>query len=190
MGKLKIVTAKGYTQAEALEKSGLKIDAKFNVTPSFKKEGKPTGKYLEAFAFEALDSRKLTDVAGVGGVIVVESGVADTRERPYKVTPVTTKGSRKWKMVYEGVVGADKDGNGGTIVFSKDTKSEAETAGKAYVTENKVGLTVRVAKVVDGSIDKETKVKSAGQPIAMTIDYTPSINTAEGEYIFFGYEAE
>lgn len=192
MGKLKIVTATGYSVQDAYAKSGLSAEIKFDATIAFKKDGKPEGRHLELFAQEYLD-KKVKGAAGIGFSITVESGVADSRERPYKVENVVTEGARTWKTVYQGFVGADKDGLGGTLVCQKDTKGEAEEAGKAYVTANKVGpVVIRVGKEVTGSKvkDGDKVTLGAAQGVAMIINYTPSVNATEGKYIFFGIEAE
>lgn len=191
MGKLKIETAKGFSREEAFAKTELAkngVTLKFDATTAFKNDGKPEGRHLEAFVDE-YQQKRVKGVANVGFSITLEAGVADSRERPYKVENVVTKGARRWKTVYQGFVGANDKGVGGTLVFSKDTKGDAEEAGKAYVTENKVKVAVRMGKEVIGSIikvDKDDKGKpGAAQDVAMIINYTPSINATEGNYIFF-----
>lgn len=171
MGKLSIVTVTGFTREEAIASANLNLDVKFDATPAFKKAGAPTNPdYIYAFANE-YSQKKHKGLAGAGYFIVVESGVADSRERPYKVETVVTEGTRKYKTVYEGFAE-------GKLVFSKDLKSEAEEAAKEYVTANKVDVTVRLAKNV-----------VEGQETAMTVKYTPSINTKKGTYVLFGIEA-
>ncbi len=171
MATLKIATAQGFSKEEAFASLGLDLELKYDATTAWKKEEEPKANspYFDAFAHEHLQ-KKIKGLAGVACSVTVESGVADSRERPYKVDNVVTKGARKYKTVYEGFVGE-------TIVLSKDTKSEAEEAAKKYVTENRVDVEVRVRKEV-----KE------GQAVAMTVKYTPSLNTKKGTYIFFGYE--
>jgi len=171
MKKLVILTAQGYTKEEALASVSTTLDVKFDATPSWKTAGQPQGKRLEAFAEEHINS-KIKGATGIGYSLTVVAGSADTRERPYKVNNVVTDGQRKFKMVYEGFT------PDGKIVLTKDTKGEAEDAAKAYVTENKVKVRVRIAKNV-----------SEGQEEAFTVDYVPSKNTQLGSYIFFGYEA-
>lgn len=195
MAKLKIETAKGFTKAEAFAKTELSkkgVTLKGDATTAFNKEERPIGAYLNAFATDYVE-RRVKGATGIGFSITLESGVADSRERPYKVTNITTEGARVWKTVYQGFVGADPvTGLGGTLVLSKDTKGDAEEAGKVYTTDNKVDVVIRLGKEVTGSKIKDgDKVKlGAAQNVAMIIKYTPSINTVEGDYIFFGYEAE
>lgn len=176
MKNLTIVTAKGFTKEEALASINTKLDVKFDATVAWKKEGEPEGKYLEAFADKHIET-KLRGAAGIGYSVTVDAGSADTRERPYKVLNVVTDGQRKFKTVYEGLINVAPDGTGGTIVLVRDTKGEAEDAAKDYVTEHKVDVKVRIAKNV-----------IEGQEEALTVEYTPSINTKLGTYIFFGYE--
>lgn len=195
MAKLKIETAKGFNRADAFAKTELSkkgVTLKGDATTWYNKEERPIGAYLAAAATDYVE-RKVKGAAGIGFSITVESGVADTRERPYKVTNITTKGARVWKTVYQGFVGADEvTGLGGTLVLSKDTKGDAEEAAKEYTTKNKVDVVVRLGKEVTGSKVKDgDKVKpGAAQNVAMIVKYTPSVNTVEGDYIFFGYEAE
>lgn len=193
MAKLKIATAKGFTKEEAFKSTGLNLDLKFDATLSHKKENIKGSADLQGFATDYAEKR-VKSAVGIGFWVTVTPGVADSRERPYKVKNIATKGARTWKTVYHGVVGADSEGLGGVTVFTKDTLAEAEAAGKAHVTAEKVKVEILLGKEVTGSVivDKETGVKTKGAPqnVAMVIDYTPSINTTEGEYIFFGYEAE
>jgi len=195
MGKIKIETVKGFSRDEAFAKTELAkngVALKFEATTAFKKDGKPEGRHLDAFASEYIE-KKVKGAAGIGFSITNESGVADSRERPYKVTNIVTEGARTWKTVYQGFVGADeKTGLGGTLVLTKDTKGDAEEAAKVYVTDNKVKVVVRLGKEVTGSKVKEGETVKPGpaQSVAMVVDYTPSVNTTEGTYTFFGIVAE
>jgi len=183
MANLSIVTATGFTREEAAASANLKTDPKFDATPAFKKAGMPTGKYLEAFC-EEYSQKKHKGLPGAGYFITVEAGVADTRERPYKVETIVTEGTRKYQTFYEGLVDVikDKDGKiiGGTVVpeLTKESKSDAEDAAKEYVTATKKDVHVRLVK---------TPIE--GQPVALVVSYTPSINTKVGTYIFFSVEA-
>lgn len=170
MKKLVILTAQGYTKEEALASLNTNLDVKFDATVAWKNKEQPQGKYLEAFAEEHLDN-KLKGAGGIGYSVTVEPGSADTRERPYKVENVVTEGQRKFKTVYEGFT------PDGKLVLTKDTKGEAEEAAKDYVTAHKIDVDVRVAKNV-----------TEGQAEALSVKYTPSVNTKLGTYIFFGYE--
>lgn len=178
MAKLVVVQAQGFTKEEALSTTVLAGSVlKFDASASWKNEDSPSvdSKYLDAFAEDYLRRRKIDGIVGVAASVTVESGTADSRERPYKVDNVVTDGARKWKTVYQGFVGANDLGLGGVLVLQKDTKAEAEQAAKDYVTENKVNVKVVVAKEV-----------TKGQAVAMEVKYTPSVNTRKGTYIFFG----
>jgi hypothetical protein len=170
MGKLVIVTAQGYSKEEALASANLNLDVKFDATVAWKNQGQPQAKHLEAFADDYI-SGKVKGAAGIGFSITVDPGVSDTRERPYKVDSVVTDGARKYKTVYEGFAGNQ-------LVFTRDLKSEAEEAAKEYVSTYKTDVTVRIAKNV-----------VEGQSEAMTVKYTPSVNTNKGTYVFFGIQA-
>lgn len=170
MGKLVIVTSQGYSREEALAAANLPLDVKFDATVAWKNVDQPQGKHFEAFADDYVNA-KIKGAAGIGFSITVVPGVADSRERPYKVDSVVTDGARKYKTVYEGFAGKE-------LVFTRDLKSEAEEAAKEYVSLHKTDVTVRIAKNV-----------TEGQSTAMTVKYTPSINTNKGTYTFFGIES-
>lgn len=195
MAKVKIETVKGFSKEEAFAKTELAkngVVLKGDATTAFKKDGEPEGRHLDAFACEYVE-KKVKGAAGIGFSITNETGIADSRERPYKVTNVVTKGARTWKTVYQGFVGADLvTGLGGTLVLSKDTKGDAEDAAKAYVTDNKVKVVIRLGKEVTGSkiTDGEVVKPGPAQSVAMIVDYAPSVNTTEGTYTFFGIIAD
>lgn len=180
MQKLKIVTVEAFSKEEAIKLANIsKLDVKSDATIAWKKDESPMDEpQLSAFAAEYAE-KKSKSVAGNGYIITVEAGSPDDREKPYKVENVVTDGPRKWKVVYQGFIGVTTPGQGGTLVFTKDTKSDGEQAAKDYVTDNKVDVELRVAKKV-----------TVGKALAMTVKYTPSVNTKKGKYIIFGYEAE
>lgn len=185
MAKLSIVTVQGYTKEEAISKSGLNLEVKFDATAAWKTEEKPeaASTYFKAFAEDYL-KKKFKGITGAGCTVTVESGVADSRERPYKVENHVTDGARKYKTRYAGLRGATVDKaslkvTGGTIVLTRDTKGEAEEAAKEYVTANRADVTVVMIKEV-----------VEGKAVALEVKYTPSINTTLGTYIVFGYEKE
>lgn len=170
------VTAKGYTKEEALRNAGIALDVKYDATLAWKKDGKPEGNDLNTFAHEYIYD-KVKGATGVGFVIKVEAGQPDNRERPYKVTNSVTKGTTKYKMVYEGLVNYTKT-EAGTIVFTKVGKTEAVEAAKEYVKQHRTAVKIRKARVV-----------SNGNDLATTVEYAPSLGTTLGTYTFFGYEA-
>lgn len=178
MSELKLVTANAYTKEEALVKisADTKVNVKFDATQAWKNAGSPTGAELEEFAKTHLNN-KIKGVSGVDFSITVEAGVADTRERPYSVTKNIVEGISKWYSSYEGFVGGDDTGIGGTKVFIARSKDEAEKLAKEYTTQNKVTVKVLRSKEV------------VGNAVALVSEYTPSLGTKLGTYIVFGYEA-
>lgn len=179
MSKVKIATVNGYTKEEALATSNVAVDVKFDATTAYKKAGSPTGTHLIAFCEDYLE-KKIKSCPGIGCSITVEAGVADNRERPYKVDNVVTDGARKYETVYQGVVKTEIVPGlvAEAIVFTDYSKSDAEETAKQFVTDHNIDVTVKLAKEV-----------TEGQEIAMVVRYTPSVNTKLGTYIAFGYEA-
>jgi hypothetical protein len=170
MKKLVVVTAQGHTKEEALAAAGFSLPLHGDATVSYKKANQPVGEALDTFADTYITNR-VKGVSNLGFSITVEAGSADSREKPYTVDTVVTKEQRKYKTVYEGFTSDNK------LVFTADNKNQAAKFAKKFVTDNKEAVTVRLARVVTSS-----------QPLAMTVSYTPSVNTKLGTYIFFGYE--
>lgn len=129
-------------------------------------------------------AKKSKNLPGVGFYITVESAVADTRERPYTKHDVKNEqGARKWTTVfqiYENLGTAEKPRRGELLVEAAgNTKSEASNKAKALYTEK--GLTKNV-------VCYYTKQVTSGEPIAFTMEYTPSKSSRVGQYIVFGIE--
>ena len=183
MSKLKIVISKGYTKEQAITNSGLSdiLDVKYDATQAWKKEGTPDGTsiYFKAFAEEYV-VKKVKGIEGIGFTVTVEPGVADTRERPYKVINHPTEGARKYTTYYEGLIDGNLEGTTGTIVFKAEDKASAEKKAKEYMTENRNSrVVVRLVKLV-----------TEGKPVALVVNYAPSEGANLGTYIIFGYERE
>jgi hypothetical protein len=183
MGKLRIVTSKGNTKEQAIANSGLSdiLDVKFDATQAWKKEGTPDGAttYFKAFA-EDYAKKKVKGIEGIGFTVTVEPGVADSRERPYKVTNHPTDAARKYTTFYEGLIDGNLEGTTGTIVFKADDKADAEKKAKQYMTDYRDSrVVVRLVKLV-----------TEGKPVALVVDYAPSAGATLGTYIVFGYERE
>lgn len=200
---LKIEAVKGFTKEEALSVEKLGFNALgikgANATQAWIKAGKPTygTASFKAFAAEQLKD-KTKGAAGVGCYVVVEAGVSDSRERPYKVISVSNEGTRKYSTVYQiveaklkrkqnKVMKTDKDGvekevietsaellELGTVVDTASKKGEAEDKMKAWITETKRDYVINVVKVTDHN------------PIASYGLYTPSTSAKEGTYIAIG----
>ena len=197
---LKIAAVKGFTKEEAL--SQVEFNASFkNATQAWIKAGKPTygTNDFKVFATEYL-KKSTKGTAGVGAHVVIEAGIADSRERPYKVISVSNEGTRKYNTVYQiveadlkkkqvKVIKTDKEGvekevtetkaellELGTVVDTASKKGEAEDKMKQWITETKRDYIVNVVKVTDHN------------PIAAFGIYTPSTSSKEGTYIAFGVE--
>lgn len=122
-------------------------------------------------------AKKSKNCPGSGFLITVESAVADTRERPYKIEDVKNEeGKRKFKTMYKWI-----DRETGVTVCSVDTnKADAKNALKELY---KNGSYKGRADLV------KTKDVVEGQAVVATAEYTPSKNTKNGTWIAFGIEA-
>lgn len=134
--------------------------------------------------------------------MIIEAGVADTRERPYKVIPVITDGARKFKRTHQIIEAelatkmvkvnvTDPETNEvtvkeemvaeivslGSVVATADKKSEALDEMKEWITAEKRDYVVVIAKEV-----------VEGKAIAAYGVYTPSISAKQGTYVAFGVE--
>ena len=167
-----------YSYEEALaavEAEGYKVTR--NKTASWKNAGSPiSDKDLKAFTVEQMNKEKLTNVPGVGFLVVVAAGSKDTRERPYTVENVVTDGRMATERTYE-VRRVDN----GELVLSLAgegaTKEAAVKAAKAAMIDVKADLDVEVVY----------RVKD-GKSVVSHIKYTPSVNAEKGRYIFLGNE--
>ena len=121
-------------------------------------------------------AKKSKNLPGVGFSITVESAVADTRERPYRIDDVKNElGARKYKTIYQLV---DK-ATGKVLAQVDGTKAKAKELAKSLYTDKdyKGDLVCTYTKqVVDG------------QPTAFTATYTPSKSSRVGSYLCFGIE--
>lgn len=169
MSMLKVQEVKGFSKANAVENVDF-LDVKYDATAAWKKEGSPImGKALREFAAKYID-KKLRGVAGVGCIITVEPGKADSRERPYTLTNIPTEGARKYKTFYNIL-----EKETGAFAGRAEQKSKAMDLAKKLTTDNKKSY---VGKLVKEVIE--------GQEDAFICDYTPSISTKQGTYIVFG----
>lgn len=141
-----------------------------------KQNGGVTERMVKEFMLEYLE-KKGKSCPGAGYMITVESSVADTRERPYKIEDVKNEeGKRVWKKQYKWI-----DKETGKCVASVDTnKADAKNALK------------ELYKSGEYRGDAElwvTKDVKEGQPIVATAKYTPSKNTKNGTWLAFGIKA-
>lgn len=128
----------------------------------------------KAFKLDYLE-KKGKSCPGAGYLITVESAVADTRERPYKIEDIKNEGKRKFKSMYKWVT---KDGK---TVCSVDTnKTDAKNAIKELFKKGELKEDVTLIK---------TKDVVEGNATVAVAHYTPSKNTKKGTWIAFGIEA-
>lgn len=138
-----------------------------NVTPSFKKEH-PVD--FDEFAERMLVKNHLDTANGVGCVVVLEAGSADTRERPYEYINNTVEGALKKKRVFE--VRTVKDDK---LIAEAESKNEAAKLAKAAMKDVREDLYCKQIYKILGD-----------KGLAFDLKYVPSANTKEGRYIVFG----
>ncbi len=196
---VKVVECKGFTKEEALNKVET-FTTDFNATTAWNNAGKPTvgTPAFKSFCAEYL-KKKTKANKGIGCYIVLESGVADSRNNPYKVISIPTTQARKFKRVYQ-IVEAEvkvkeekvlmEDGSEtiklipslnsvGVVVGEADKKSEAEALMKEFISQNRRDYFINIInKCVEG------------EPIAAYGVYTPSVSAKQGTYIAFGIEMD
>lgn len=138
-----------------------------NVTPSFKKEH-PVD--FDEFAERMLTKNHLENANGVGCIVVLEAGSADTRERPYEYINNTVEGALKKKRVFEvRTVKEDK------LIGEAESKNEAAKLAKAAMKDIREDLYCKQIYKILGD-----------KGLAFDLKYVPSANTKEGRYIVFG----
>lgn len=116
---------------------------------------------------------KRYDKPGLGAFIVTQTGVLDTRERPYKVDKpkyeVRTHSPEKFYVLRDAV---------GTELGREKTSKAAEQAAKELVTELKETININYEWVA--------KEKNA---LYATVKYTPSKGAKPYKLMVFGYVA-
>ena len=174
----KKLTVTGSTKQEALNQAPFTIMG--DATQAFRNWKKKqttaiTDASIKEFMMDYL-KKKSKNVPGGGFYITVESAVADTRERPYKITDVKNeKGKRKYSTVY-----TLKDAKTNEILaICDETKAKAKDVAKELVKNGFKG---------DG-ICTYSKEVTEGEPVAFYFKYAPSKSAKPGEYIVFGIEA-
>lgn len=116
--------------------------------------------------------KKKFDKAGLGAYIVTQSGVQDTRERPYKVEKpkydARTHSPEKFYVL--------RDMTNHEVGREKTSKA-AEQAAKEYVAEFKENVTINYEWV--------SKEKNS---LYATVKYTPSKGSQPYKLMVFGYQ--
>lgn len=171
----KTVEVNAYTKDEAIAQAPFQII--MDATQAWKAAGKPLmGAELKEFLATKLQ-KETKYASGIGCIITVDPGTADTRERPYSVIDIKNEqGKRKLTMAIQG-----KNPATGEILFTKvGTKAEAEEYAKKLYTE----------KGYKGDITADyIKIVTEGEPKAFEVKYSPSKSAHLGKYIVFGVEA-
>jgi len=114
---------------------------------------------------------------GTGFYLVIESAVADSRERPYKFERVPNDGKRKAKKTYTWV---DPETNTPIVKVRTNLTDAENTLKKMY----KDGTFAGDANCV---ISQEYIV---GNAVVAKAKYVPSKNTRKGTWVFFGIEKD
>lgn len=138
-----------------------------NVTPSFKNE-KPVN--FDDFAERMLKKNHIDTATGVGCIVVLEAGSADTRERPYEYINNVVEGQLRKKRIFEVRTKATD-----RLVAEGETKGDAVRAAKAVMKELREDLICKQVYRVLGSHE-----------LAFELKYVPSSNTKIGRYVVFG----
>lgn len=157
-----------YSYEEAKQKAlEMGITIIRNVTPTYKKE-RPVN--FDDFAASMLKKNNIDTATGVGCVVVLEAGSADTRERPYELVNNVVEGSLSKKRVFQVCKKSDN-----SIVAEAETKGDALRAAKnAMKTLREDLVCTQVYKVL------------GDHGLAFELKYVPSANTKQGKYIVFG----
>ena len=167
-----------FTLKEAQEKLAETVNMEVfaNATIAWNKAGKPrpgTPEY-KVFCSEFL-TKKTKNKAGLAGVIVMESGSADTRQRPYSFENVVNKEKRK----YQTFLTVIDDETGKVLVETNGTKTDAKEAVRDLYSKD--GYRGNATCFYNKKVVKGTKE-------AFTVKYQPSKSAKEGVFMFFGIE--
>ena len=161
----------GVTKDEAINASGLNL--RVDATQSYKKwakENVTNEDNVKEWMKDYLKKKKLT-MPNDGAYIVLQSAVADTRERPYKVDKkkydARTHSPEKFYVL--------RDAAGNEVGKEKTSKAAEQTA-KEIVADLKE----------DVSINIEWKAKEKNSLYA-TVKYTPSKGAQPCKLLVFGY---
>lgn len=116
--------------------------------------------------------KKKYDKPNMGAYIVTQTGVSDTRERPYKVTKLKyDKRTHSFEKVY---VGRNAETN--EEIFVEKTSKAAEQACKDWIIKNQ--------KSVNLFVEARIKEKNA---LYATVEYTPTKGAQPYKFLVFGF---
>lgn len=157
-----------YSYNEAKEKAlELGMTVVRNVTPTYKKE-RPVD--FDEFAERMIAKNHLENTAGVGCMVVLEAGTADTRERPYEYINNSVEGKLIKKRIFE-----VRTVEGDILIAESENKGQAAKDAKSAMKEVKKDMYCRQVYKVLGD-----------KGLAFELKYVPSANTKEGRYVVFG----
>jgi hypothetical protein len=161
----------GTTKDAAMKESGLNL--RVDATQAYKKwakENVTNEDNVKEWMKDYLKKKKFT-MPNDGAYIVLQSAVADTRERPYKVDKVKyearTHSPEKFYVI--------RDSANNEVGREKTSKAAEQTA-KEFVTENKESVTINYEWV--------SKEKNS---LYATVKYTPSKGSQACKLLVFGY---
>lgn len=174
MTNFRKIEIKAFSKDEAIEKSPFTMVKGSNCTQAWINADRPVEESLKEFMAEQLKS-KTKFAEGIGCYIVLDAGVPDTRERPYVFNNVVSEGKRHATKT---IMLIDDDNRIVSRVVG--TKEDAVKTARELYTEHGFRGNLRAEYVY--TIDK-------GEPLAFTVDYTPSKNTKLGTYLMFGVDA-
>lgn len=175
----KTVEVKAYSKEEAVaqaEKMGIQVI--MDATQAWKAAGKPMlGTELKEFLATKLQ-KETKFASGIGCIITMDPGTADTRERPYAVVDIKNEqGKRKFGMSF---LVTDKETGEVKFIATGATKAEAIEKAKKLYTE----------KGYKGNLyGQYIKVVTEGEKGAFEVSYAPSKSAHLGSYTVFGVEA-
>lgn len=161
----------GTTKDAAKEQSGLNL--RVDATQSYNKWAKENATNednVKEWMKDYLKKKKLT-MPNDGAYIVIQSPVADTRERPYKVEKpkyeARTHSPEKFYVL--------RDATGNEVGREKTSKAAEQTA-KEFVSDYKEDVTINYEWV--------SKEKNS---LYATVKYTPSKGSQPCKLLVFGY---
>ena len=161
----------GETKDAAMKESGLNL--RVDATQAYKKwakENVTNEDNVREWMKDYLKKKKFT-MPNDGAYIVLQSAVADSRERPYKVNKpkydARTHSPEKFYIL--------RDAAGGEVGRAKTSK-EAEQKAKEFVTDFKESVNINIEWVA--------KEKNS---LYATVEYTPSKGTQKAKLLCFGY---
>lgn len=161
----------GSTKDAAIKESGLNL--RVDATQAYKKWAKENATNednVKEWMKDYLKKKKFT-MPNDGAYIVLQSAVADTRERPYKVEKpkyeARTHSPEKFYVL--------RDSTGNEVGREKTSKA-AEQAAKEFVADFKENVTINYEWV--------SKEKNS---LYATVKYTPSKGSQPCKLLIFGY---